>query len=226
MRQAYQHIEPTNTYYSEIKESILKLAKNWNDTHNSKCDPQVIFDDCKRIFKYHKWISIDDIEPAIDLGLMGEFGENKGLNSETIFKWFTGWSKTKNQNELKSHSAYKTESTFISISQRKETRNALIKAFMNFYSEYRKTKQYNPKMDHFIPVFWRWFKKLGLITISEDEENIMIKAESEKLNSMRVFFSEKQTKSTKTQKKMFIEMFDMVCGQDIDIELKLNSLSL
>jgi len=226
MRQAYAHIEIGNTYYQELKDKVLNLAKNWNDTHNSKCNPQVIFDDCKRIFKYHKWISIDDIDPAFDLGLMGEFGENKGLNSETIFKWFTGHSKAKSKNELQGHTAYKTETTFISMEQRRKTRDALIDVFMDFFDEYQKTKIYNPLMDHYIPVFYRWFKKLQYITSTEEQDVEIAKTEAMKLSNMRSFLSRKPDQKINTQKKIFIENFILAAENNYPIEEQLKKMKL
>ena len=122
MKQAYQHLTEGTTYYSHISDMIKKCVDVWNSTHTSKTDIKVIAQVFKTIFKYHHWIKVDEIEPAIDLGLMGEFGENKGLNTETIFNWFKGHSKSQKANELKTHSAYTTESTYISMEQRKETR--------------------------------------------------------------------------------------------------------
>ena len=226
MRQAYSHIEPGSTYYNEVKGYIQKLVKGWNDTHNSKADPQIIFDNCKRIFKYHKWITIDDIEPSIDLGLMGHFGENKGLNSETIFKWFTGYSNSIKQNELKSHSAYQVKDTFISHEQRKETRKALIEIFINFYTEYQETKALNPKMNHYIEVFFRWFRKLNYIDITDEKELQLAESESESLRSMRTLFSRKpDSKETNTMKSIFFEAFKLAANNNYPIEEQLINLN-
>ena len=51
--------------------------------------------------------------------------------------------------------------------------------FMNFHDEYRETKVYDRNMDHFIPVFFRWFRKLGLINLSDTQEEEMQKDEVE-----------------------------------------------
>ena len=161
MKQAYQHLQKETTYYNYVSDKIKLCVDKWNSTHNSKADIKVIADIFKTIFKYHHWIKVDDIEPSIDLGLMGEFGENKGLNNETIFNWFKGYIKRQKDNELKNNSAYQTEATFISNEQKEETRLSLIQTFMNFFNEYSRTKVYNSAMDHYLPVFFNWFKNLN-----------------------------------------------------------------
>jgi hypothetical protein len=226
MKQAYQHLSKGNTYYDHVAEMVKKCVDVWNSTHNVKADINVIADIFKTIFKYHHWIKVDDIEPSIELGLMGEFGENKGLNTETIFNWFKGYSRSQKENEIKSHSAYQTKSTFISEEQRKEIRLSLIQTFLNFLEEYKKTKVYNSEMDHYIPVFWRWFKKLGISTITDDDEMRMLVNESERLSDLRSFLERKTTKrESTTVKKIFIETFIEVSGMDIDFETQLKTMS-
>ena len=226
MRQAYAHLEPTASYYSEIESQIKRLVENWNNTHNSKCDFRTIAEDFKRIFKYHKWISIDDIQPAIDLGLMGQFGENKGLNSETIFKWFTGLQKMKSKNELKTHSAYKSEFTIISKDQRAQNRKELISVFMGFLTEYQKSKTLNPSMNQYIPIFFKWFKKLGYIQIDESKENEMREHETKALRDLRTILSRKPGKKTETLKSIFLESFKLAAENNYPIEEQLNKMKI
>lgn len=225
MKQAYQHLKPGTSEYNHISDMIKKCVDTWNSTHNSKADIKVIADLFKTIFKYHHWIKVSDIEPSIDLGLMGEFGENKGLNTETIFNWFKSFSQKEKANELKTHSSYIKEPSFIPYEQRKKTRLSLIKIFMEFWDEYKKTKVYNPGMNHYIPVFFTWFKKLGFIIISTEDENEMNKQSTLLLRDLRSFFNQKKgNKSIKTQKKMFIDHFIIAVENDYPIYKMLNEM--
>ena len=96
---------------------------------------------------------------------------------------------------------------------------------MNFHDEYKKTKVYDSEMDHYIPAFFRWFQKLGLISISKDEEEEMFKSEAMKLQDLRSFLSQgKKHKSRNTQKSLFIEIFITVCSNDLGIENQLKSI--
>jgi len=227
MKQAYQHLEKGCTYYNLINDKIQDLVKRWNLSHVKQTDPKVIGEIFKTIFKYHHWIKVDDIEPAIDLGLMGEFGENKGLNSETIFNWFKVLSKRTRENEIKEHSAYQHEKTFISMEQRAETRASLIQTFMNFYDEYKKTKVYNSDMDHYLPVFYRWFKRLGYIIIDKETENKIQTDEALLLRDMRGFFMQKKNKENRrTQKGIFIEAFIIAAENDYPIYNQLKQMNL
>ena len=227
MKQAFQHINPGTTYYDHITDQIKKTVETWNSTHNSKVDIKVIAKIFLTIFKYHHWIKVSDIEPAIDLGLMGDLGENKGLNTESIFNWFKGYSKRMRDNEIKTHSAYKTESTFISMEQRKETRDSLIQTFMNFYDEYKSTKAYDKEMNHYLPVFFRWFKNLGYITIDEDKEQEMYKQHALMLRDMRSFFMQKEGKqNTITAKTIFIDAFNLAIENNYPIQEQLKQMKL
>lgn len=227
MKQAHQHLQKGNTYYDLIKSHINTLVERWNASHTRQTDPKIIGEAFKRIFEYHKWISIDDIKPAIDLGLMGKFGENKGLNSETIFKWFTGYSNSIRAQELKSHSAYHTKDTFIPHEQRKQTRKELIEIFMNFYKEYQETQVFSGRMNHYVPVFFQWFRKLKFIDITNKKELSLAESESESLRSMRTLFSKKpDSKETHTMRRIFLDAFKLAANNNYEIEEQLNSLKL
>lgn len=227
MKQAYQHLTEGTTYYQHITDQISKLINTWNDTHTKQVDPDAIVNIYKTIFKYHHWIKVEDIEPSIDLGLMGEFGENKGLNTETIFNWFKGHSKNEKSNELKTHSAYQTESTYISMEQRKETRASLIQTFMNFYGDYIKTRVYNPEMNHYLPVFYRWFKKLGYIDVSESYEERILNEEVLRLRDLRSFLSKKNVDTpTKTMKIIFMESFNICADNEFPLEEQLKEMNI
>ena len=226
MKQAYQHLEKGTTHYQFINDQITGLVKKWNMTHTKQTDPKIIGEAFKTIFKYHHWISVDDIEPVIDLGFMGEFGENKGLNNETIFSWFKENSKRTRANEIKNHSAYKTENTFIPDWQRKETRLQLIETFMKFYNEYIETKTYNPDIKPFVPVFFRWFKKLGYIELDEQVEQDMFDYESKALRNMRTIFSKKPDSKNSTVKDLFKDAFIVAANNNYPIEDQLKSLEL
>ena len=207
MKQAYQHLQKGNTYYEFIKAQIDNLTERWNLSHIKKTDPKAIGDIFKTIFKYHHWIKVDDIESVIDLGLMGEFGENKGLNSETIFNWFKQHSKQSRDSEIKSHGAYHNEHTIISMNQRQVTRTALIKKFMEFYDSYQKTKVL-PDMNHYVPVFFRWFKKLGYITLTEAQEMNIHEAEVKANRDLRSILTQmKKGPVSRTAKEVFVESF-------------------
>ena len=226
MKQAYQHLEPGTTYYQLINNQITGLVKRWNLSHIKQTDPKVIGDIFKTIFKYHHWIKIDDIESVIDLGLMGEFGENKGLNSETIFNWFKQHSKQSRDSEIKSHGAYHTESTFISMNQRKETREALIKKFMEFYNQYQKEKVL-PDMNHYVPVFFRWFKKLGYITLSEEQEMEIHEAEVKANREFRSILTQmKKGPVSKTAKEVFVESFQLAANNNYPIYDQLKQMEI
>ena len=156
---------------------------------------------------------------------MGEYGENKGLNSETIFKWFTGYSNQIRKNELQSHSAYQDKDTFISYEQRKQTRKELIEIFMNFYNEYQKTKVFNPKMNHYIPVFFEWFRKLKYIDLTDEKELSIVSFEADSLRRIRTLFSKKpDTKETYTMKMIFMDAFKLASENNYEIEKQLNEM--
>jgi uncharacterized LabA/DUF88 family protein len=157
---------------------------------------------------------------------MGEFGENKGLNSETIFNWFKVLSKRTRENEIKDHSAYQHEKTFISMEQRRDTRSALIKKFMEFYDSYKKTKVV-PDMNHYIPVFFRWFKKLKYITLTGAQE-IKLQEETVKENQdMRSILASLKTKGKKSSIKLvFIEAFILAANNDYPIYHQLKQIDL
>lgn len=227
MKQAYQHINFGTAYYDFIKDQISHLVNTWNSTHAKQADLQTIADACKTIFKYHHWIKVDDIKGAFELGIMGEYGENKGLNNETIFNWFKTASARVKKSNMDSNTAYESKPTFLTPEQRQETRLSLIQTFMNFHDEYKKTKAYDSKMDHYIPAFFRWFKSLGLVTLSDDQEEEMFKAESLKLSDLRSFLSQgKKHKRVETQKSLFIDVFIMICENDYGIENQLKAIKI
>jgi len=226
MKQAYQHLNQENTYYDFINDQINKLVDRWNASHTRQTDPKVIGDAFKRIFQYHQWIKVDDIEPTIDMGLMGVYGENKGLNSETIFKWFTGFSAAKRKTELENHTAYAVKDTFISHEQRKQTRIELIEIFMKFYKAYQETGVMNSKINHYLPVFFRWFRKLGYIELTDQQELDVVTFEAQRLRGRRSVLSKKKdTKETRTVKHIFFDAFQLAANNNYPIEGQLNGMA-
>lgn len=225
MKQAYQHLEPDNTHYQFINDQITGLVKKWNNTHTKQTDPKVIAEAFKTIFKYHRWIAVDDIEPVIDLGLMGHFGENKGLNTETIFTWFKENSKQKRDNQIKTHAAYGKTESFISNNERVKTRKECIVIFMKWYKYYKETMELGAEFYHYIPVFLRWFRSLGYITLTLEQEVAMQKEESNTLHSLRSKLTRKAKKHD-TVLSVFMEAFKMAVKNDYDIEPELLNLKI
>ena len=216
MKQAYQHLEPSNTHYKFINDQIAGLVKKWNSTHTKQTDPKVIGEAFKTIFKYHRWIAVDDIQTVIDLGLMGHFGENKGLNTETIFSWFKSNSAQKRENLLKNHTAYEKAETFIPIGQRKQTRNESIQVFMKWFNHYKETRELGAEFYHYVPVFFRWFKKLGYIHLDPETEVKMQDEESKALHSLRSKLTRKP-KEHSTVLSIFMEAFKLAVDNNYDI---------
>ena len=151
---------------------------------------------------------------------------NNNITTISTF-FFNSFPPLKNQNELKTHSAYKTESTFISMAERKENRRALIEIFMKFWNQYKKTRVYNSAMDHYLPVFFRWFKNLGYIQITEDEKINRARFEADRLSDIRTIFSKKpDTAETNTLKKIFIDHFQLAVDNNYPIEDQLKKMKL
>lgn len=223
MNQAYQNIEEGKPRYEEILSLIKELCKRWNGTHTKQSDPHLIADELRRIFSYATWISVDDIKPTFDLGLMGEYGENMGLNAETMYRWFKGNSACGRKEDLKNHVAYQKEDEIITDDQKRATMDSLIEIFMVYYDYYKENKQMKPGINHYVPVFWKWFKKLELIDISDDQENEMDEVESKYLRDLR---SKVQgiSELKETKNKLFIKAFKEVIDLGIDIEAQLKSI--
>ncbi|GAF87968.1 unnamed protein product, partial [marine sediment metagenome] len=227
MKQAHQHLSEGNTYYDFINNQINAVVERWNSSHTRQTDPKIIGEAFKKIFEYHKWIQIDDIKPSIDLGLMGQFGENKGLNSESIFKWFTGYSNYTRKNELQNHTAYKSGATYISTEQRKETRVNLIKIFMEFYNDYKETQVISPNLNHYIPVFYRWFKRLKYIELTDKQDVKVAEYEAKLLRNARTVFSTKpDSKESRTIKSIFYDAFKLAADNNYPIKDQLTNMNL
>ena len=227
MNQAYQHIEPGTHHYENIKASVIKLVDQWNSTHIKPSNHQGIFDACKTIFKYHRWISVDNIESIFELGLMGEYGENKGLNSETIFNWFKVSSAMARKDKINHHTAYQTSnepelSEEQKQAKRQEVRTELIEVFMKYYNVFVETGEIDATIKKYYVVFWAWFRKLGLVDITEEEENRLNEVEAKHLRDLRSKLRSPELSDAVYKK--FIEIFRSLEG--FDIENQLNSIKL
>ena len=225
MKQAYQHLEPGNTYYKFINDQITGLVKKWNSAHTKQTDPKIIGEACKTIFKYHRWIGVNDIEHVFDLGLMGHYGENKGLNNETIFFWFKEDSKQTRDNQIKTHAAYEKTNTFIPHDQQKRTRNECIEIFMKWFKHYQETKELGAEFYHYVPVFLRWFRKLGYIDLDIESEVDMHKEESKALCSLRSKLTRKAKKHD-TVLSVFMDAFKLAADNNYDIKPELLNMKL
>jgi hypothetical protein len=82
-------------------------------------------------------------------------------------------------------------------------------------------------MDHYIPVYYRWFKRLKYITVSDQDEERIIDEESLVLRDLRTFLSAPKSKSKRnTMKSLFIDSFIYAVNNDYPILNDLNSMKL
>lgn len=224
MNQAYQHINPGSEYYEVIRDQIKTLIERWNSVHiKSPADPSAVSVEFKSVINYNKNINVEDIKQAIERGMMGQFGVNYVLDSETIYKWFIGWQKQKINERVKGAEAYKTSnvpelSEEQKQAKRREIRAALIETFMEYYNKFIKTGEIDPTIKRYYVVFWSWFRSLGLVDISEDEESRMNEVEAKHLRDLRSKLSSPELNGSKYKK--FIEIFKSLEGLDIETQLK------
>ena len=224
MNQAYQHINPRAKHYQYISDLIKDLVTRWNGAHSKNMvDPKLVISEFKRVINYKKNIIIEDIKPAIDLGMMGQYGENFTLDSQAINRWFSGWLKQKVTERLKDPKAQKAPnepelSEKQKQANRQATRAALIETFMEYYNKFMETGEIDPTIKRYYVVFWDWFRKLGLVDISEDEESQMNEVEAKHLRDLRFKLTTPELSESKYKK--FIEIFKSLEGLDIETQLK------
>ncbi len=224
MNQAYQHISPGANYYQYISDLIKELVNRWNGAHSKNMvDPKLVIGEFKSVINYKRNLEVGDIKPAFDLGMMGQYGENFVLDSQTINRWFSGWLKQKIAERLKGAEAYKgSNEPDLSEEQkqakRQEVRAALIETFMEYYNKFAKTGEIDPTIKRYYVVFWSWFRSLGLVDISEDEESRMNEVEAKHLRDLRSKLSSPELNESKYKK--FIEIFKNLEGLDIESQLK------
>lgn len=224
MNQAYQHINPGANYYQYISDQIKDLVNRWNGAHaKNMVDPKLVIGEFKSVINYKRNIEVGDIKPAFDLGLMGQYGENFVLDSQTINRWFSGWLKQKIAERLKGAEAYKgSNDTELSEEQKQakkqEVRNELIEVFMKYYNFYLEHGEVDGNIKRYYVVFWSWFRSLGLVDISEDEESRMNVAEAKHLRDLRSKLSSPELSESKYKK--FIEIFKSLEGLGIEDQLK------
>lgn len=229
MNQAYQHINPGAKHYQLISDLIKDLVNRWNGAHSKNMvDPKFVIGEFKSVIKYNLNITVDDIRPAIDRGMMGQYGENFTLESQTIYRWFSGWLKQKVTERLKGAEAYKGSSEpelsgEQKLAKRQATRAALIETFMEYYNAFIETGEIDPTIKRYYVVFWDWFRKLGLVDISEDEESRMNEVEAKHLRDLRSKLTTPELSESKYKK--FIEIFKQDL-EGLDIETQLKSIKL
>ncbi len=224
MKQAYQHINPGSKHYEFIKKQLVSLIDRWNAVHpKSQVDPNTISGEFKSVINYNKHITVEDIKPAIDRGMMGQYGENYVLDSQAIYRWFSGWLKQKVTERLKAADAYKGSSEpELSEEQkqakRQEVRTELIEIFMNYHDRFIEIGEVDQTIKRYYVVFWDWFRKLGLVDISEEEESRMNEVEAKHLRDLRSKLSTPELSESKYKK--FIEIFKSLEGLGIEDQLK------
>ena len=224
MNQAYQHINPGANYYQYISDQIKDLVNRWNGAHSKNMvDPKLVIGEFKRVINYKRNIEVGDIKPAFDLGMMGQYGENFVLDSQTINRWFSGWLKQKITERLKDAQAYKgSNEPKLSEEQkqakRQGVRNELIEEFMKYYNFYLEHGEVDGNIKKYYVVFWSWFRKLGLVNISEEEEIRMNEAEAKHLRDL--LSKLRSPELSDAVYKIFIEIFKSLEGLDIETQLK------
>lgn len=224
MNQAHQHINPGANYYQYISDQIKDLVNRWNGAHaKNMVDPKLVIGEFKTVINYKRNIEVGDIKPAFDLGMMGQYGENFVLDSQTINRWFSGWLKQKIAERIKGAEAYKTSNVSeLSEEQkqakRQEVRTELIETFMEYYHSFVKTGEIDPTIKKYYVVFWKWFRNLGLVDISEEEENRMNEVEAKHLRDLRSKLRSPELSDAVYKK--FIEIFKSLEGLGIETQLK------
>ena len=142
MKQAYQHIESGTEHYEFIRSEITELINRWNGVHpKSQLVPGIVAKEFKSVINYNHNITVKDIKPAFEKGMMGQYGENYNLDAQTFYRWFFGWSKEKSTQRLKGAEAYKgSNEPELTDKQkqanRQEIRAELIEVFMKYYNFY------------------------------------------------------------------------------------------
>ena len=224
MNQAYQHLKEGTEHYIFIKEIIVALINRWNSVHSkSTVNTDAVIKEFKSVIYYNHNITVDDIKPAIDRGMMGQYGENYILDAQTFYRWFTGWLKQKVNERIKGAEAYKgSNEPQLSEEQkqakRQEVRTELIEVFMNYYNRFVQTGEIDATIKKYYVVFWTWFRKLRLVDISEEEENRMNEVEAKHLRDLRSKLRSPELSDAVYKK--FIEIFKSLEGFDIENQLK------
>lgn len=224
MNQAFQNLKEGQPHFKQIKASITELIERWNNSHSkSVADPESVIKEFKSVIYYNHNLTVDDIKPAIDRGMMGQYGENYNLDAQTFYRWFTGWLKQKVSERIKGAEAYKgSNEPELSEEQkqakRQDVRDELIEVFMNFYNDFVKTGEVSPSIKRYYVVFWIWFRKLGLVDITEEEENRMNEVEAKHLRDLRSKLRSPELSDAVYKK--FIEIFKSLEGFDIETQLK------
>jgi hypothetical protein len=154
---------------------------------------------------------------------MGKFGENYILDSGTIYRWFTGWLKQKISERLKGATAYKVSnvpklSEEQKQAKRQQIRTELIEVFIKFYNDYLLSGEIDPSIKKYYVVFWSWFRSLGLVDISEEDESRMNEAEARHLRDLRSKLNTPELSTSKYDK--FVEIFKSIDALKIEDQLK------
>ncbi len=224
MNQAYQHLKEGTEHYKFIKESIVSLINRWNAVHSkSQIIPDTVVIEFKSVINHNRNITIEDIRPTFEAGMMGVFGENYNIDAQTFYRWFTGFQKQKFSGNLKAHTAYKVSnepelSEEQRQAKRQEVRDELIEVFMNYYNRFSETGEIDATIKRYYVVFWAWFRKLGLVDITEEEENRMNEVEARHLRDLRSKLRSPELSDAVYKK--FIEIFKSLEGFDIETQLK------
>ena len=221
------NLKSGDAHYDYISGIIKDFIKRWNEQFTQQLK-EFFIDDFKRVVFHYNWLYVDDLKLFFEFGIMGELGEYRRMNTQTLNLWLRNFQKKQYERLMRENPmGNKAEpGQTISMEQRRQTRDALIDVFMDFFDEYQKTKIYNPLMDHYIPVFYRWFKKLQYITSTEEQDVEIAKTEAMKLMDMRSFLSRKPDQKINTHKKIFIENFILATENNYPIEEQLKKMKL
>lgn len=215
MDQAYKHLKEGSKRYLEINELLKDLILTWNETHKTKSDARVISDAAKRIFEYNHWIMVDDIKPVFDLGLMGKFGENMGLNAETLFRWFSTYSRE--QREKNKPMEKKVE---ISIEQRKKTRNECLKIFKSQLDNFKRSGSLGENGKQYLPLWISWFVKIRYMDYTQDD----LKKYRE--NQLKGFRDPLRNSDNRKLELEFYEKLEYIISEKINVIADLEKMAL
>jgi len=167
------HLRSGDAHYQDIQKTILDFVERFNLQNTQQLD-QVFVDEVKNVAKHFPGMTVDDLPKIFDLGIVGAFGEFRRVNSQVIFSWFRGYQDFRRREFQKNNPMGNMNQgsapSDISEGRMKLNRNALTNYLKTFVEQYKTSGAISPKIEHFTPVFYRWFMSLGYLNLTDDQD--------------------------------------------------------
>jgi len=207
------HIEKGKPHYETFLEITKDFMHRWNQQYNKKLD-QEFMNEFKRVINYHGWFYFDDLKYFLELGIMGELGEYKGMNIQILNSWFNAFQKRQRKRFAESGKYIQSKPTVLSKEARMENRRLTLQKHQQHIEYYNQNGQLPNDFKHYFILYAKLYVKCKYLNISDDEMRDLYKNYLHRISNNFIF--NRKLNNEKNAFDLVLNIFKKIANGNLD----------